>query len=156
MTNRHTRCPAENSFQLDWANNRYTHTIHFDTHLYCVIVVHVQLWHITCSPDIHLFRVLMIEENIGVIDFIFQCTTIFYIWFSGERRLINKLCPVGDVSVFENVIKCLNMSLPLQSILGLSLQPRHGVSSEVRLRTNKKSLERNFKMNKNRFISSLS
>lgn len=44
-------------------------------------------------------------------------------------------------------------SLPLQSILGLSSDPRLGASSKVRLSTNKKSRERKFKKKNIRFIS---
>lgn len=57
------------------------------------------------------------------------------------------------------VLKCIKRkkrpSLPLQSILGLSSDPRLGASSKARLRTTKKSCERKFKKKIIRFISSL-
>lgn len=66
----------------------HTHWVHFFTHLDCVIVVHVQLWYIVFSSNIHLLRVLIIEENIWVVHFIFQCTTTFYIWIKKKHIIL--------------------------------------------------------------------
>lgn len=101
-------------------NNKGQHSVHICTHLYCVIVVHVELGHIISPSNIHLLRVLMVKENIRMVHFIFQCTSAFRIWFlktiknfekkKEKKARLNKLWSVGKISVsffffFCNVIK---------------------------------------------------